>query len=95
MIRQKVTLFTNYRDQSGDLLHFAAFDGVPKLSRKVPSPLQLGLFFRAKSMVVVGPEDVSETLILLGFSWARIRMLPVSFRMVPRPMMSSSEWAAK
>lgn len=35
-----VLRFTNYRDQSSDFLHFAAFDGVPKPSRKVPSPLQ-------------------------------------------------------
>jgi hypothetical protein len=31
-----------------------------------------------------GPEGVSESLISLAFSWAKINNLPVVFRMVPR-----------
>lgn len=33
---------------------------------------------------MVGPEDVPGPLISLAFSWAKIRNLPVSLRMVPR-----------
>jgi hypothetical protein len=32
----------------------------------------------------VSPEDVSNSLTLLSFSWVKIRKLPVSFRMAPR-----------
>jgi hypothetical protein len=64
-------------------LHFAAFNGALKPSRKVPSPLQKGHFFVAKSIVIGGPEDMLGSLILLAFSWAKIRNLPVSFRVVP------------
>ena len=32
---------------------------------------------------MVGPEDVARTLISLDFSWAQIKSIPVSFRMVP------------
>jgi hypothetical protein len=28
--------------------------------------------------IMVGPEDVRKLLILLGFSWAKIRSLPIS-----------------
>lgn len=34
---------------------------------------------------MVGPEGVLKSLILLSFSWAKIRNLPVSFRMIPPP----------
>jgi len=33
--------------------------------------------------LLAGPEGVLKSLILLSFSWAKIRNLPVSFRMVP------------
>jgi hypothetical protein len=36
-------------------------------------------------MVMVGSENVFKYLISLDFSWTKIRNLPVSFRMVPRP----------
>lgn len=32
---------------------------------------------------MVGPEGVVKSLILLSFSWVKIKNLPVSFRIVP------------
>ncbi|MBZ9775820.1 hypothetical protein [Mesorhizobium sp. CO1-1-8] len=39
---------------------------------------------------MVGPEDVSKSLISLVFSWVEIRSSPVLFRMIPRPRQKAS-----
>jgi len=72
------TIETNRR-----FLHLLAFDGAPQPSRKIPSSIELGHFFVAKSMVMAGPDGVLKSLISLTFSWAKIRHFAVSFRIVP------------
>ncbi|WP_206618274.1 hypothetical protein, partial [Mesorhizobium sp. M7A.F.Ca.CA.001.07.2.1] len=53
---------------------------------------QVVCIFASKSMVMVGPEDVARTLILLNFPWAENQRSSASYRMVPRPM--GDVWSA-